>query len=275
MSRTVLAKVEGFTPVIDSIVKDTGSYVTALVFGRMWRFCQMKDGVCNATLETIADGLGMSRQTIINHAKKLIETGYLIDKTPGLRNKPHTYVDTGKACLHVGVSAGIDVHLVDVENKDVNLIDSDVNVVDSDVHLVDLKKVVKKEKETSTGIIFTTFENNIEMLNPILAEKIGDAIDTYPHQWILDAIEQSVTYGARNWKYIEKILKTWKAKGRANDMPLDKMSDVDKELLRMDIKPAHQVIEEMGLNDVSDEEQKIKNQKILEERGLWFEGDKK
>ena len=62
--------------------------------------------------------------------------------------------------------------------------------------------------------------------------------------------------------------------GRANDKPLDKMSDVDKELLRMDIKPAHQVIEEMGLNDVSDEEQKIKNQKILEERGLLFDGGK-
>ena len=41
-----------------------------------------------------------------------------------------------------------------------------------------------------------------------------------------------------------------------------------------DIKPAHQVIEEMGLNDVSDEEQKIKNQKILEERGLLFDGGK-
>ena len=149
MSRTVLAKVEGFTPVIDRVVKDTGSYVTALVFGRMWRFCQMKDGVCNATLETIADGLGMSRSTVMNHAKKLVDAGYLEDRSPGLKNKPHTYIDTGKASLHVGVSAGIDVHLVDVENDDVNLIDTDVHEMNTHVHLKHLKIDSKKDINNS------------------------------------------------------------------------------------------------------------------------------
>ena len=118
-------------------------------------------------------------------------------------------------------------------------------------------------ENTATAEIFKTYENNISMLTPMLSQRIGDALDTYPAQWILDAIGEAVMHNARNWAYIEKILKTWKARGRANDKPLDKMSDVDKELLRMDIKPAHQVIEEMGLNDVSDEEQKIKNQKAL------------
>jgi len=118
-------------------------------------------------------------------------------------------------------------------------------------------------KETDAKIIFKSYENNIAMITEKSASFIGDALDTYPAQWILDAIGEAVKHNARNWAYIEKILKTWKARGRANDKPLDKMSDVDKELLRMDIKPAHQVIEEMGLNDVSDEEQKIKNQKAL------------
>ena len=145
-----------------------------------------------------------------------------------------------------------------------------------DNHMQVLSTLSSKELSSSeaTGIIFTTYENNIGPLFGMMVDKIGDAIDTYPHQWILEAIQEAVTHNARNWAYIEKILKTWQAKGRANDKPLDKMSDVDKELLRMDIKPAHQVIEEMGLNDVSDEEQKIKNQKILEERGLLFDGGK-
>ena len=126
-----------------------------------------------------------------------------------------------------------------------------------------------KSKSSSVGKtaeIFTAFENNICMLTPILAEKIGDAIDTYPHQWILDAIGESVTYGARNWKYIEKILKTWKEKGRSDNKPIDKLNDVDQELLRRGIKPASEIITEMGLDNSTDEEQKIKNQKYLERK---------
>ena len=252
MSRTVLAKVEGFTPVIDSIVKDTGSYMTALVFGRIWRYCQMKDGVCNATLETIADGLEMSRTTVMNHAKKLVELEYLEDRTPGLKNHPHTYADTGKAGLQVGVSA----------KSHVNVVDVDVNVVDTHVNLTHLKKVVKKEKETDTADIFKTFENNISMLTPMISNRVGDAIDTYPHQWILDAIEESVTHNARNWAYIEKILKTWKAKGRS-DTPLEKMGEVEKEMMRMDLKSSADTIAELGIGDVSPEEQKERNAKFL------------
>ena len=256
MSRTILAKVEGFTPVIDSIVKDTGSYMTALVFGRMWRYCQMKDGVCNATLETIADGLEMSRTTVMNHAKKLVELGYLNDRTPGLRNHPHTYADTGKAGLQVGVSA----------NSHVNVVDVDVNVVDTHVNVAHLKKEVKKEKETYTAEIFKTYENNISMLNPILSEKIGDAIDTYPHQWILDAIQEAVTHQARSWAYIEKILKNWKAKGRANDKPLDSMSDLERDNMRKDVKTVEQVLAEIGFNNLDEEVQKAKNAKFMAER---------
>ena len=253
MSRTVLAKINGFTPVIDSITKDTGSPITSLVFGRMWRFCQMKDGVCNASLDKIAQLININKATVLRHAKVLVENGYLEDMTPDLRNQPHTYRDTGKAGLYMGVSAR-----TTVAESNTSVDDVAETVAESQ-----LKKVFKKEKETSTGIIFTTYENNIGPLFGMMVDKIGDAIDTYPHQWILDAIQEAVTHNACNWAYIEKILKTWQAKGRANDKPLDKMSDVDKELLRMDIKPAHQIIEEMGLNDVSDEEQKIKNQEAL------------
>lgn len=152
MSKTILANTEGFTPVIDRILKDTGSYMTALVFGRIWRFCQMKDGVCNATLETLADGLGMSRPAVLKHARILVETGYLKDLTPTLRNHPHTYADTGKAGLHMAVSAGPDVNVVNVEFGDVheneetvNDVSSTVNVVNASVHDVSLKKVFKKE----------------------------------------------------------------------------------------------------------------------------------
>ena len=70
--------------------------VTAAVFGAVWRYCQMENRVCNASTRTIADDLGMEHGTVLRHIKKLCKAGYLRDETPGLRNKPHTYSDTGK-----------------------------------------------------------------------------------------------------------------------------------------------------------------------------------
>lgn len=106
MSKTILAEVEGFTPLMDTVVKDVG-ITAAAVFGRMWRYCQMSDGVCNASIDTIAEGLGdISRSTIIRHIETLIENGYIKDHSPDLRNHPHTYSDTGKAAMvvKIGVS---------------------------------------------------------------------------------------------------------------------------------------------------------------------------
>lgn len=101
MSKTVLTEVNGFTPVIDKIVKEHG-YMTALVFGRIWRFCQMETGVCNASQETIGKSIGVDRHTIINHAEKLIKSGYLKSITkPGIGT---TYVDTGKAGLVIKIT---------------------------------------------------------------------------------------------------------------------------------------------------------------------------
>jgi hypothetical protein len=105
MSRTVLAEVDGFTPVIDSVAAEVGP-IGALVFGRVWRFCQMKDGVCQASVETIADGIFLGRTAVKDHLKALVEHGFLKDCSPDLRNHPHTYADTGKAGLYMGVVGG-------------------------------------------------------------------------------------------------------------------------------------------------------------------------
>jgi len=96
----------GFTPAPDKLIIEFG-YVTALVWGRTWRYCQMSDGVCRAKIETIGAGLGMSERTIIRHLDTLCEGGYLFDMTPDLRNKPHIYADTGKIRIRVSVEGGM------------------------------------------------------------------------------------------------------------------------------------------------------------------------
>lgn len=90
-----LSSENGFTPVVDALVKEHG-LVTAVVFGAVWRYCQMQEKVCRASLEVIGDRLGLDKATVKRHINTLCENGYLKDLTPGKRNAPHVYVDTGK-----------------------------------------------------------------------------------------------------------------------------------------------------------------------------------
>lgn len=239
MSKTVLSKVKGFTPVMDVVVKATNSYMAALVFGRIWRYCQMEDGVCRASLKTIAKGINMSRTSIMNYAKLLVEQGFLEDLTPELRNKPHIYRDTGKASLEIEISAGED---------NVKLVDSCVNLVDSCVNVAHLKKDINKDnEETYSGVVFKLFSNNIHPLTPMVAENLKYALEDYEEQWVIDAIKQAVKYNGRNWAYIDKVLKNWKAKGRSNGTPLNKMTEVDREHLKRGLRPVSEAKKEVGI----------------------------
>ena len=104
MSKTVLANVDGFTPVIDGLVEKYG-FMTALVFGVIWRYCQLKDGKCTASQETLANKIGVKRQTFFRHAKLLVENGYLESNTK--RGLGIEYTDTGKANLSFKVTARV------------------------------------------------------------------------------------------------------------------------------------------------------------------------
>ena len=100
MSKTILTKVNGWTPMIDAIVEQYGC-ITAVVFGVIWRHCQMKDNVCRASKETLAKMTGLSKRTIILHANKLVEDGFL--SVYENKGEPSTYRDTGKAGLQINI----------------------------------------------------------------------------------------------------------------------------------------------------------------------------
>ncbi len=103
MSKTVLANVDGFTPVIDGLAKEL-SVITAIVFGVVWRYCQMKDGVCTASYSTISEKAGIGRSTVCKHLKKLVAAGYLSKtKDPNPKSTTLTYKDTGKAGMNISI----------------------------------------------------------------------------------------------------------------------------------------------------------------------------
>jgi DnaD/phage-associated family protein len=57
--------------------------------------------------------------------------------------------------------------------------------------------------------IFRLYEENIGLLTPMIAEELGVAEDTYPAQWIEDAMRIAVENNVRRWSYVEAILKRW------------------------------------------------------------------
>ena len=67
--------------------------------------------------------------------------------------------------------------------------------------------------------VVQTYEREIGVLTPMIADELGDAADTYPHQWILDAIHESAIQNKRGWKYCLAILRRWKAQGNQNPLP--------------------------------------------------------
>jgi DNA replication protein len=62
--------------------------------------------------------------------------------------------------------------------------------------------------------VFKLYEENIGPLTPMIADALKDAENTYPAEWIVEAIELAVKNNKRNWKYAEAILKRWKDEGR-------------------------------------------------------------
>ncbi len=67
---------------------------------------------------------------------------------------------------------------------------------------------------TAPPDIFTLYEENVGMLNPLIAEWLKEAEKLYPEAWISDAIKEAVSLNKRNWRYIDRILENWSAEGR-------------------------------------------------------------
>jgi len=63
--------------------------------------------------------------------------------------------------------------------------------------------------------IFKLYEENIGPLTPLLADTLKDAEQTYPPEWVAEALEIAVKSNKRNWKYVEAILRRWKEEGYA------------------------------------------------------------
>lgn len=148
MNRSAVAKIDRFTPLPDSLVEKFG-LVTAAVYGRIWRYSQARRGVCDASQQKIADELGLDRVTVNQHIKKLVETGYLDDRTPTVTNRPHTYSVTNKLTIEMTVTV--------VENNTSGVVqnNSTVNLDNSTVVQNNTKIHIKKQDKKQESLFPT------------------------------------------------------------------------------------------------------------------------
>ncbi len=63
--------------------------------------------------------------------------------------------------------------------------------------------------------VFKLYEENIGPLTPLIADALKDAEQTYPADWVAEALEIAVKNNKRNIKYVEAILRRWKEDGHA------------------------------------------------------------
>lgn len=92
MKSKLLEQAGNWTPSFDFVSRKFSKYKSVgVVLGKMWRYSQMTDGVCRASIDRMAGELGISRNTFQDAVKLLESTGYLVDLTPTVVNHPHSY----------------------------------------------------------------------------------------------------------------------------------------------------------------------------------------
>jgi DNA replication protein len=62
--------------------------------------------------------------------------------------------------------------------------------------------------------IFAIYERNIGLLTPMISEVLRDAENTYPLNWVEEAMQIAVENNKRSWRYVEAILKRWAVEGK-------------------------------------------------------------
>lgn len=160
----------------------------------------MADGVCNASILRLAGELGLSSNTLLQNIAKLEEGGYIKDLTPTLRNKPHTYVDTGK----INMKSSLFMQETPVfTTQNLSSHYSNFGIEES---------TTKGDSETRN--IFRVYEENIGALTPIISEILANAEKDYGIVWVIDAITLAVKNKKRNWRYCETILARWREEGK-------------------------------------------------------------
>jgi len=149
---------------------------------------------------------------------ELLADGTLLRGLQGLPLPPEQEVRHG---LERAVARGTLLHLTTGES------DTHVYFVNSEVGRQAVERIRMGEIQLPEGDldteatipaerpnIFALYEQNIGLLQPIIAEELQEAERTYPQEWVDEAFHIAVANNVRNWRYIQRILERWAAEGK-------------------------------------------------------------
>lgn len=65
--------------------------------------------------------------------------------------------------------------------------------------------------------VFSLYEQNIGLLQPLIVEELQEAQKLYPGEWIEEAFKIAVENNVRRWRYISAILERWRNEGKDHE----------------------------------------------------------
>lgn len=77
-------------------------------------------------------------------------------------------------------------------------------------------KEINKESDSA---VFAFYQNNFELLTAYNSAKLGEMIDEFTSEWVLDALKLSVDQGKKSLAYAGGILKRWRREGKREIQP--------------------------------------------------------
>ncbi len=58
------------------------------------------------------------------------------------------------------------------------------------------------------------YEQNIGLITPLLLDELREVEETYPYEWVEEAMREAVRANVRSWRYVRKVLEKWGTHGR-------------------------------------------------------------
>lgn len=88
--------------------------------------------------------------------------------------------------------------------------------------------IVERSAEDRPNI-FRLYEEQIGTITPLVGDRLVDAEERYPADWIEDAFREAAELNHRSWRYIERILQRWAEEGRDRETPGRDSPEDDKQ----------------------------------------------
>lgn len=73
-----------------------------------------------------------------------------------------------------------------------------------------------EEAEPTRPNIFVLYEQNIGLLQPLIADELRQAEQDYPSDWIEEAFRLAAEANVRRWSYVRAILERWASEGKSD-----------------------------------------------------------